>query len=126
MNKKTNNDCPCGSGFTLDKCCLPYISGQLPAPTPQALMRSRYTAYCLHNTQYILTSWHASTRPDEVTTDELSTQWIKLKIVACEKECVEFIATYRINGKAHKLHETSQFSFEEPHWFYLNGQIHTS
>lgn len=57
---------------------------------------------------------------------DIDTKWIKLKIIACENNMVEFIATCRIKGKAHKLHETSQFVFEDPYWFYVDGKLKES
>ena len=50
-------------------------------------------------------------------------QWIRLKIVAATQDTVEFIATFRLNGKAHKLHERSQFVYEDGRWYYLSGDI---
>ena len=50
--------CPCGSGKDLAKCCGPLIEGG-PAPTAEALMRSRYTAFTLGNIDYV-DSTHAS------------------------------------------------------------------
>ncbi len=92
------------------------------APSPEALMRSRYSAYAIHNEEYLLASWHASTRPKSIDADP-SVQWIRLKILDANisKELVEFVATFRLNGKAHKLREKSRFVFEDGKWFYLDG-----
>jgi len=126
MKKNTQkNNCPCGSGLLAEQCCLPFIDGVRPAPTAEALMRSRYTAYCLGNTDYLLSSWHASSRPAQLDADN-EAQWIRLKIIASKDDHVEFIATYRIQGKAHKLHETSRFIYEKPYWYYVDGITHTS
>lgn len=115
--------CPCGSGKTLPECCQPYIDGTLVAPTPEALMRSRYSAYATNDEQYLLDSWHASTRPRKIDADP-SVQWIRLKIVDADisKNLVEFVATFRLNGKAHKLHEKSHFVLEHGKWFYLDTE----
>ena len=85
-------------------------------------MRSRYTAYAIQNEQYLLDSWHASTRPESIGLDPAA-KWIRLKILNSNTDHVEFIATYRLQGKAHKLHETSCFVFEGGKWFYLDGVI---
>jgi SEC-C motif-containing protein len=37
--------CPCGSQKPFSDCCEPYVSGAEAAPTAEALMRSRYSAY---------------------------------------------------------------------------------
>jgi len=85
-------------------------------------MRSRYVAYCLDEKQYLLESWHQSTRPASVETDPL-VRWIRLKIVdaVSRDDQVEFVATYRLNGKAHKLKEKSRFLFDGEAWFYLDA-----
>ena len=48
-----NNSCPCGSGSSLNACCKPVIDGTAKAPTAEALMRSRYTAYTLQDINYL-------------------------------------------------------------------------
>ncbi len=93
-------------------------------------MRSRYTAFALRDTAYLLASWHASTRPTTLTLDDAPTQkWIGLQIrshemLNAEQATVEFIARYRIGGRAQRLHETSRFVREGEHWFYVDGDIH--
>ena len=47
------NDCPCGSELSYELCCRRYIEEKANAPTPSALMRSRYTAFVLGNVNYI-------------------------------------------------------------------------
>ena len=54
--KKPATPCPCGSGRAFGACCGPALSGERPAPTAEALMRSRYTAFTLHDTAYLLAS----------------------------------------------------------------------
>ena len=122
--KETVTSCPCGSGKTFFDCCQPCINGIRPALTAAALMRSRYTAYALQNEQYLLDSWHVSTRPESIGLDPAA-KWIRLNILNSNKDHVEFIATYRLQGKAHKLHETSCFVFEGGKWFYLDGVINS-
>ena len=94
-------------------------------------MRSRYSAYVLSNEDYLLKTWHASTRPAQLNlSDQTGTKWSGLKIVAThegqpadEDGTVEFVARYKINGKAHRLHEASRFVREAGRWFYVDGQI---
>lgn len=85
-------------------------------------MRSRYTAYVQGNEQYLLTTWHPSTRPETLNLTD-NPQWIRLKILACDEEHVEFVATCRINGKAHRMHEKSRFIFEDSRWYYADGEV---
>ncbi len=122
MNKnKTGPSCPCGSGNALENCCQPYLNAGKVAPTAEALMRSRFTAYALRDARYLLDSWHGSTRPATLEL-EPDVQWIRLKILGSSRDCVEFIATYRVQGKAHKLHEDSRFLLEGDRWYYLDGE----
>ena len=91
-------------------------------------MRSRYVAYVLSNEAYLLASWHSSTRPTSLNLqEEPTTKWLGLKIVqrqqgqAGDSEgTVEFVARYKINGKAYKLHEVSRFVKESGQWYYVD------
>ena len=121
-NKKTDTSCYCGSGKRFIQCCEPIIRGDVIAPSAEALMRSRYTAHVIKNEQYLLDSWHSSTRPESIDVNT-SEQWIRLKIINSEENNVEFIATYRLQGKAYKMHENSRFIFEDGKWFYADGEI---
>ena len=58
--------CPCQSGLDYAHCCQPLHQGR-PAPSPEALMRSRFSAFALGNTDYISRSWHLSQRPTSLT-----------------------------------------------------------
>ena len=83
-------------------------------------MRSRYTAYVLANERYLLDSWHVSTRPESLDLAD-NIKWLRLKIINSNKNKVEFIATYRLQGKAYKMHESSRFINEDGNWFYVDG-----
>ncbi len=85
-------------------------------------MRSRFSAYSLDRQQYLLSSWHPTTRPDSIESDP-SIHWLRLKIINAERRTdqVEFVATFKRNGKAHKMHENSRFIFENGQWFYLDA-----
>jgi SEC-C motif-containing protein len=123
--KVENIICPCESGKPYQTCCEPYHSG-ISAPTAEALMRSRYTAYTLSLEAYLLQTWHPDTRPAELNLDEdQSMQWIGLQIkqvkTSGDKASVNFVARYKVNGKAHKLCELSQFVRIGNIWLYLSG-----
>lgn len=127
MNRK-HTLCPCGSGRKADICCLPVISGEQAAMSPEQLMRSRYTAYAGGNTEYILRSWHSSTRPTELNLDN-NVSWTGLKVLnktsieraVIEGDYVEFIASYISNGEAGQMHERSRFLREQGEWRYVDG-----
>ena len=122
-------ECRCGSGKPDSACCARYLAGGEPAPTAEALMRSRYTAYTLLNEDYLLATWHASTRPSALgLKQELPTKWLGLEVKRHEQQdadhaIVEFVARYKVNGRAHRLHEVSRFVCENGRWFYLDGDL---
>jgi len=92
-------------------------------------MRSRYSAFVLKNEAYLLSTWHPSTRPQEPLFNEDSTQWMGLTVKQFSEASdrlsatVEFVAIYKINGKAHRLHEISSFVRENERWLYVDGQF---
>lgn len=122
--------CPCQSGKTLAECCAPLIAGAHPADTAEALMRSRYTAFSLRDEAYLLATWHPSTRPSGLgLAAEPVAKWIGLQVrqhcrTGDDSATVEFVARYRVGGRAHRLHETSRFVCEEAHWYYVDGIMH--
>lgn len=92
-------------------------------------MRSRYTAFVLSLEDYLLKSWHLSTRPTQLNlAEEPPIKWLGLQIKHTENTSettavVEFVARYKIAGKAERLHETSQFERIDGHWYYLSGEF---
>ncbi len=126
---KLTESCPCGSTKPYTACCARYIEDGEVAPTAEALMRSRYTAYTLLKEAYLLASWHPSTRPAELgLADEALTKWIGLDVKRHEQQdaehaIVEFVARYKVNGRAHRLQELSRFVKEAGRWFYVDGDV---
>lgn len=92
-------------------------------------MRSRYTAYVLGREDYLLATWHASTRPPALNlADDASTKWLGLEIKRHQQidennAIVEFVARYRIGGRGHRLHQISRFVREDGRWFYVDGEF---
>ncbi|MNR79300.1 hypothetical protein D3C72_100070 [compost metagenome] len=124
MTKTKTTACPCGQS-DYAQCCQPYHNGT-PAPTAEALMRSRYSAYALGLMHYVHATWHASTRPP--LTDfvhDAATKWLGLevrKFVPGQDEAtVEFVARSKSGGRAQRLHEVSRFVKEDGRWFYIDG-----
>ncbi|MEL6470499.1 MAG: YchJ family metal-binding protein [Cyanobacteria bacterium J06623_4] len=98
--------CTCGSRRGFQRCCGPYLAGDAIAPTAEALMRSRYSAFATGNIDYLLATRHPTTSaPDDRRTLEKSvrqTQWTHLLIIGTHKGqrkdktgTVEFVAAYR-------------------------------
>ena len=131
MAKKKSKQCPCGSGKDYTLCCGRYIeNGDIPE-TPEQLMRSRYTAYIMENDSYLLATWHPTTRPSSLSDgNKLPVKWVELAVIGAANvskddtnAVVEFVARYKLNGKAEKMHEVSEFVREDGRWFYRSGQV---
>ena len=123
--------CPCGSALAFADCCGRHIDGGIAAPSAEALMRSRYTAYTLGREAYLLATWHAATRPARLDPDMPAGKWLGLEVRRHEaapenpdRAVVEFVARHKVGGRAHRLHETSRFARENGTWFYVDGDIH--
>lgn len=125
--KKTSAaPCPCGEPKGYAECCGIYHAGT-PAPTAEALMRSRYSAYALGLEAYILATWHTSTRPPDARPEQ-GIRWLGLTIKRREatgdgRAIVEFVARYKIGGRAQRLHEISRFVRDDGRWYYVDGQL---
>lgn len=120
--------CPCGSGRAVEACCGQYHEGA-SAPDAERLMRSRYSAFVLGLEDYLLATWHPSTRPAGLELDATPRpQWLGLTIKSHTPlddthATVEFIARYKLNGRAFKQHETSRFERVEGEWLYIDGEV---
>jgi SEC-C motif-containing protein len=125
MAKAAAASCPCGSGRPYANCCEPWHHGS-PAPTAEALMRSRYTAYVLNLHDYLLATWHESTRPPSL--EDSPTRWLGLAVKQHVQQddnhaTVEFVARFRADGRGHRLHEVSRFVREGARWYYVDGDF---
>ena len=125
--------CPCGRlsarrvPQAFGDCCGRYIDhfDTAAAPDAEHLMRSRYSAFVLQRRNYLQATWHASMRP--ATLDfEPDARWLGLevrshRVLDAEHAEVEFVARYRVAGRAVRLHERSRFVREDGRWYYLEG-----
>jgi SEC-C motif-containing protein len=122
--------CPCGGGVRLGDCCGPLLAGA-PAPSAEALMRSRFTAHVLGDADYLAASRCATANGGPAEVDdapEPAICWLDLRILRTEggaaadaEGLVEFIARYKHNGRAGRLHEVSRFRRQGAGWCYLDG-----
>ncbi|RZU11765.1 YchJ family protein [Streptomyces sp. BK239] len=117
--------CPCGLPEVYEACCGRFHSGAAVAPTAEALMRSRYSAFVRGDAGYLMRTWHPRTRPAGLDLDP-GTRWTGLEILATAEGSafhstgvVEFRASYR--GGA--LHERSRFERVEGAWVYVDGEF---
>ena len=91
-------------------------------------MRSRYSAFVLDLGDYLLASWHPSTRPATLEPNEPGLKWLGLEVrrhvgADADHATVEFVARCKLAGRARRLHEISRFVRENGRWFYLDGQM---
>jgi SEC-C motif-containing protein len=133
--------CPCGGG-AFATCCGPCLAGAAVPQSAELLMRSRYTAYTLRDEAYLRTTWHPSTVPaGQIVDPDEKLQWLGLEVKSAlrlrqrkanlpespDSDTVEFVARYKIAGRAHRLHEVSRFVREQgagvARWFYLDGSF---
>lgn len=124
--------CPCESGRTYDECCKPYLSGLNLPKTPEALMRSRYTAYSQANIDYIQQTMRGPAlinfNPQAAYQWAVQAKWLGLKVVSAPTPSaqakigfVEFIASFLEQNQRKIIHERSEFHFLEGRWFYVTG-----
>ncbi|MDP6428793.1 MAG: YchJ family protein [Rhodospirillales bacterium] len=126
-------DCPCGSARDFEECCGPIIEGA-PAPTAEALMRSRYTAYVTGAFDHI-----ENTHAPEVQGDfnrsaaesmALGAKWTGLEIREVtgggaddQTGTVEFVTRFKRGGENYAHHELNNFRRQDGRWVYVDGDI---
>lgn len=132
MTKQSKNTCPCLSTLPYEQCCGQYHPSGGHAPTAEALMRSRYTAYVMGDAQYLYRTWHASTRPSLQSLKASGPQTlIALKIISTQaggendqKGMVEFISSRfspSLMGEVEQHKEKSLFARIKGHWVYIDA-----
>ena len=130
MKKKTPAVlCPCGSEKPFDECCGRFLSGADRPETPEALMRSRYSAYTKNDARWIADTWAPETRPGDLSDVAASrVKWLGLKILRTAMTdathgTVEFVARGRLPTGAFRMHELSRFEKREGVWLYVDGDL---
>lgn len=127
-----SDPCPCRSGLEFGQCCEPYLTGAKLPPTPEALMRSRYSAFATGNIPYLEETLLPGTRDDfdaKGAADwAAASEWTGLEIRHTEgggagesEGIVEFVAHYRQAGDERVHHETSTFKHQDGRWWYVDG-----
>ncbi len=122
-------NCPCCSDLAYGDCCKPYHCGEKSAPSAEALMRSRYSAFAIPNADYLMETTLPSKRKFHNKEDlqvwgEIN-EWLKLEIVQKpSKDQVEFKAWYKDeDGTLQLHHELSLFKLVSGRWFYVSGKF---
>lgn len=126
--------CYCGSDLGFEMCCGVFLTGQQKAQTALTLMKSRYSAYCVAASDYLIATTHPSQRIhfDKASIEQWAKEsdWKGLKIISTQKGTnndaqgeVVFQAFYRDKAKKSRVHyEHSYFVKEQGQWFYLSGK----
>ena len=133
-------DCPCGSSFLYSACCGLIHENHLEAKTPEALMRSRYSAFVLGKADYIKNTMRPPVLDlfNEAEFSKKTEQWLGLQVIQSHLDpanpnigYVEFKAKYQQNipeknkaltSKPFLLHELSKFQLEDSKWYYIDGK----
>ena len=127
-------NCHCGSDRSFGECCEPFLNGVAKAPTAEALMRARYSAYATANIDFIERTVHSSVKADfnreSARKWAEESQWHGLEILQVTggqeqdpEGSVEFIATYSQKDETVKHHELSAFRKEAGDWTFVDGRI---
>ena len=132
----TDQICPCRQTSD-DKraykdCCAPYIEQDQPAPTAEALMRSRYSAFAVENIDYLERTLAPEARHDfdrkAIAHWARQSQWVGLDILSTEdgkagdkSGYVEFIAHFVSEGERMLHRERSLFRFDDAdsRWYFV-------
>lgn len=122
--------CPCGTSLALADCCGPIISGVL-APTPEALMRSRYSAFVLGNIDHVERT-HAPEIGDDFNRAEAErtasdVEWLGLEVLSASEAgdagTVEFSIRFRRDGQEFGQYELASFRRDDGRWLYVSGKV---
>lgn len=128
--------CPCGSEKEYTGCCGAYHSGERPAPTAEALMRSRYCAFVKEDVAYLKKTLTPDQQRDFSEKETLrwakESEWLGLEIIRTEEEggeeddkgVVEFVARFRFEDREQEHRETARFEKKDGNWLYA-GALNT-
>lgn len=119
--------CPCLNGLPYEACCGRLHAGSAVAETAEQLMRSRFSAFAVGDPDYLLATWHPTTRPRSLDLNG-DLRWYRLDIIATRgggpddaTGVVEFEAFYRSPAGSGSQHEVSRFRRDAGRWSYLDG-----
>ena len=121
--------CPCDSGLSYKNCCQALHKGA-KAPSPEALMRSRYSAYALDLSDYIIKTTHPDGSPyrsdraawkRDIESFSQNTHFARLQILATKEDMVTFHATLFANNQDISYTEISVFRQDNGYWKYYSG-----
>lgn len=122
--------CYCDSQEEFALCCEPFLSGSQKPSSPEQLMRSRYSAFVLGESAYLMQTTTPENRHDEdekfIKEFAQSVIWLGLDVLEAQMHSVEFKAYYKDSLGIQVLHEKSSFTQEDGMWFYKDGVLFNS
>lgn len=120
--------CPCGTGLSYGECCGKYHTGT-NAPTAEALMRSRFSAFVTGDEEYLLRTWDPVTRPEALDLADSPIRFYRLDILDTQggglmdsSGVVEFEAFYK-GAAVGSQRERSSFRRFDGTWVYSTGEL---
>ena len=122
-------NCYCGSQKSYAECCEPFISGEEVPETPEQLMRSRYSAFCVKNTDYLKATTDPQLDIDWTANEDWANKatFTGLEVLKSSQEknkgLVEFKAHFKVKDESHTHHEVAHFRRHQGQWFFREGRI---
>lgn len=135
MKFSINNQCPCGSKQKYKKCCKIFHEGSNPR-TALDLMKSRYTAYVLGDSKYIMNTTHKSNidySDDKISWSKAikdfsdNSEFNSLNVINFEEKGNEAFVTFKVSifqsNEDISFVEKSKFLKEDNKWLYHSGEF---
>ena len=136
MKFSANDNCPCGSLIKYKKCCKPFHEDIKTPINALELMKSRYCAYAIEKSEYIISTTHQKNRDFNTDTKVLNndildfsknTKFEKLEILEFIDGQTESFVTFKANITQNKQDvsfiEKSRFVKENGKWQYIDGEF---
>ncbi len=133
--EKSNKECLCGSGVFYEKCCKPFHEGKIPQ-TAVELMRSRYAAYALNLSNYIIQTTHPGSPQyqddrkkwaQQISEFSLSSRFLGVDVLSAHEDSsiavVVFVAKITQNKQDVTFTEKSYFEKFKGRWLYRSGHL---
>lgn len=119
--------CPCGSKRDFEACCGPIIAGT-PAPTAEALMRSRYTAFVKRSLDHVDRTHAPEVRDDfnRAEAERLAEEceWLGFEIHNVKETGdtaeIEYVMQFRRDQQNITKSAVSRFRRDHGKWLYVS------
>jgi SEC-C motif-containing protein len=121
--------CPCGSNRDFVECCGPIIAGT-PAPTAEALVRSRYTAFVYRTLDHVERTHAPEVRDDfnRAEAERLAEEceWLGLEIRSATETSdtaeVDFVIRVRCDNQDLANETLSRFRRDNGQWLFVSSK----